>query len=169
MPELYAYVGPSSVRDAALVDPAGVTIGDRDELANWMRSQTDWEDDTLTATFVVLEDHTLRVAPRRSEHVACALGADVRAAGELRFVADPQPHVVAASNQSTGYCPEPTCWAALQKALVAAGIDHPGRFTSEYVFRKCPKCGERNLVKDGWFVCALCDADLPERWNFVAP
>jgi hypothetical protein len=27
---------------------------------------------------------------------------------------------------------------------------------------------EVNLVKDGWFVCVFCDADLPAEWN-VAP
>ena len=30
----------------------------------------------------------------------------------------------------------------------------------------CPRCGERNVVKDGWFVCGVCGADLPAGWNF---
>ena len=166
MPELYKYVGPASIREAALIDPAGVTIRGREDLSGWMQSQSDWDGDILTATFVVLVDGTLRVAPRRSEHVACALGANVRAAGELRLVSDRGARVVACSNQSTGYCPEPSCWAALESALRDAEIPHPGKLTHAYVFRKCPKCGERNLVKEGWFVCALCDADLPGRWNF---
>ena len=29
-------------------------------------------------------------------------------------------------------------------------------------------CGERNVVKDGWFVCQVCGGDLPESWNFEA-
>jgi putative hydrolase of HD superfamily len=33
------------------------------------------------------------------------------------------------------------------------------------VFRRCPDCRERNLVKDDDFRCALCGVDLPSRWN----
>jgi hypothetical protein len=73
---------------------------------------------------------------------------------------------VGASNQSTGYCPDPDCWPAVAAALDRAGIPHPGRFTVEVIFRRCPSCGERNLVKDDWFVCALCEAELPREWNF---
>jgi hypothetical protein len=47
----------------------------------------------------------------------------------------------------------------------AAGLGHPGRFTRPVVFRRCPRCAERNLVRDGLMVCAVCDADLPQRWN----
>jgi hypothetical protein len=56
-----------------------------------------------------------RPAPRarRSEHVVCAGGGLVRAAGELRFELRHGSVVVAeASNQSTGYCPEPQSWTA---------------------------------------------------------
>jgi uncharacterized Zn finger protein (UPF0148 family) len=34
------------------------------------------------------------------------------------------------------------------------------------VFRRCGACGERNLVKDGDFACAICGAELPRTWNF---
>jgi transcription initiation factor TFIIIB Brf1 subunit/transcription initiation factor TFIIB len=34
-------------------------------------------------------------------------------------------------------------------------------------FRRCPACGERNIVKDDWFVCGVCGADLPTVWNFL--
>ena len=30
----------------------------------------------------------------------------------------------------------------------------------------CPNCGQRNIVKEGWFVCGVCGADLPATWNF---
>jgi hypothetical protein len=46
------------------------------------------------------------------------------------------------------------------------GIAHPGRFTTEVVFRRCEKCRERNVVKDGWFRCGVCGAELPGEWNF---
>jgi hypothetical protein len=45
-------------------------------------------------------------------------------------------------------------------------VPHPGQFTTEIVFRRCEKCGERNVVRDGWLVCGVCGAELPARWNF---
>ena len=35
-------------------------------------------------------------------------------------------------------------------------MPHPGGFTDEFTFRRCPGCGERNLVRDGDFTCAIC-------------
>ena len=75
--------------------------------------------------------------------------------------------MAAASNLSTGYCPEPASWPWLAAVLDRAGIEHPGRFTSEFIFRRCPSCDERNLVKDAHFVCAICGEDLPQLWNFA--
>jgi hypothetical protein len=37
----------------------------------------------------------------------------------------------------------------------------------EIMFRRCEKCGERNVVKEGWFVCGVCRTDLPAKWNFA--
>jgi hypothetical protein len=37
---------------------------------------------------------------------------------------------------------------------------------AEVMFRRCVKCGERNVVKGGWFVCGVCEAELPQQWNF---
>jgi hypothetical protein len=48
------------------------------------------------------------------------------------------------------------------------GVVPPPAFTHAVVFRRCPRCGERNLVKEDWFVCVFCDAELPAEWN-VAP
>jgi hypothetical protein len=118
-------------------------------------------------TFVVDDRGVLRVADRRSEHVACAAGRDVLSAGELAAVRTQDGvRVVEVSNQSTGYCPEPESWSAVASALDAAGIVHPGRFTYEAIFRRCQECGERNLVKDGCFECAICGGKLPDAWNF---
>jgi hypothetical protein len=74
--------------------------------------------------------------------------------------------VVEITNQSTGYCPEPESWPAVAASLDRAGIAHPGRFTHEVIFRRCTSCGERSIVKDGWFACAVCGGELPALWNF---
>jgi hypothetical protein len=50
---------------------------------------------------------------------------------------------------------------------VGLGVAHPGRFTTEVVFRRCERCGERNVVRDGWFVCGVCGAELPAEWSFA--
>jgi len=81
-------------------------------------------------------------------------------------VSDSGLEVVDVSNQSTGFCPEPESWPAVAAALDRIGIPHPGRFTQEVVLRRCLTCGQRNIVKDGWFVCEVCGADLPAAWNF---
>lgn len=87
-------------------------------------------------------------------------------AGEFLF--DHAGSVLEVTNQSTGYCPSEDCWPAVETALDAAGIPHPPAFTFAAKFRLCPTCGERNLVKEEWYVCTFCDADLPETWNFPA-
>lgn len=153
----YSYVGPAEIRQAVREHPIGATITSVADLVAQARS-------SARLTYVVTIEGELRVADRRSEHVACAGGEPVLAPGELEV--DDRGAVVYASNQSTGYCPEPECWWALATALARAQIEHPGRFTRTFDFRRCDACGERNLVKDGWFVCALCDAELPASWNF---
>jgi hypothetical protein len=91
----------------------------------------------------------------------------VLSAGELFFqVEGDRVEAAEASNQSTGFCPEPESWPAIAAAPDRVGVAHPGRFTTEVVFRRCEGCGERNAVKDGWFVCGVCGADLPAGWNF---
>lgn len=158
----YTYVGPEEIRQR--VAPAGLTITSLAELRAWVAAnEADREHGTVPATFTVIVDGTLRIAPRRSEHVACASGGPVLAAGELFLTSR---GVDGASNQSTGFCPEPACWVALAAALDRAGIPHPGRFTTEVIFRRCPDCGERNLIKDDWYTCAICEAELPRTWNF---
>jgi mannose-6-phosphate isomerase-like protein (cupin superfamily) len=70
------------------------------------------------------------------------------------------------TNLSTGYCPEPESWPVVGDALDRLGVVHPGRFTTQVIFRRCPVCGERNVVKDGWFKCQVCGGELPRVWNF---
>jgi hypothetical protein len=76
--------------------------------------------------------------------------------------------VTTISNQSTGYCPDPDCWPAVAEALARAGVTVPTGFTHAFIFRRCAECGEINVVKDDWFVCAHCDSELPRHWNFTA-
>jgi len=121
----------------------------------------------MTATFIVDSAGDLWIADRHSEHVCCARGGTVLSAGEITFSDDGgRIEVVAATNQSTGYCPEPESWLDVQRALERARLPHPDDFTGRFLFRRCPSCGMRNLVKDDWFVCGVCDTTLPEVWNF---
>jgi hypothetical protein len=160
MPHLYLYVGPEAIRVRCAGSKAGYVITSSADLRGWGNG---------AVTFVIDADGTLRIADRHSEHVACASGQPVQSAGELflRIEGD-VVDVIEVSNQSTGYCPEPESWPAVAAALDRLGVPHPGRFTTAIQFRRCPGCGERCIVKDDWFVCAVCGADLPAEWNFTS-
>ena len=166
-PRKYQYVGPKDIRDIALSQPPGIPIRSVDDLATWLaRNPTEQNPDSnWVATFTVSEDETLCLAPRRSEHVACAAGGPVLSAGEITI--DAEYSVVEISNQSTGFCPEPHSWSVVESVLNQLGINHPGQFTNAVVFRLCLKCNQRNIVKDSWYYCELCDAKLSETWNFA--
>jgi hypothetical protein len=117
-------------------------------------------------TFVVAHDGFLRLAPRSSEHLTCAGGADVLAAGGLGFHRDYGAWMVReVSNQSTGYCPGRDSWHALARALDLAPIGHPGRFTHEVVFRRCERYRECSVVREGDFVRVFCGSGLPWAWR----
>jgi hypothetical protein len=79
---------------------------------------------------------------------------------------DETVEVAEVSNRSTGFCPEPESWPDVAAALDRIGVAYPGGFTREIVFRWCEHCRERNIVKDGWFVCGVYEAELPAIWNF---
>ncbi|MEU5881298.1 hypothetical protein [Spirillospora sp. NPDC047279] len=153
---IYEYVGPADV--AARTGPAGRRIASPGDFAAWAAES----DLSEPFTYVVALDGTLRLAPRRSEHVACAAGAPVLAAGEITFAGGAVTEV---SNQSTGYCPDLTSWPDVAAALDRAGLARPGGFTYPIVFRRCPSCGEITIVKDGHYACPFCDAGLPAEWN----
>jgi hypothetical protein len=145
----YAYLGPEEL---AVGGPAP-RVHSRADVVAFVAASQERVGALVPATFVIGVDGALRLAPRGSEHVACAGGADVLAAGELYFDG---PEVVGASNQSTGYCPEPASWPAVAAALDRLGVQHPGEFTSVFSFRVCGSCGQLNVVKDPW--CAACGA-----------
>ena len=162
----YCYVGPREIGEAARRQPSGTRIFSLGDLHVWLaNADTDrMVDGTSIATFVVALNHELLLAPRRSEHVACASGGPVLSAGEITF--GDNFVVTEITNQSTGFCPEPESWVSVETALDRIGLAHPGRFTTEIVYRLCPTCHERNAVKDSWFYCAMCDGKLTEHWNF---
>jgi hypothetical protein len=165
---LYRYVGPEAIRSRSASSPGGRRIETPADLRSWLTGHCPaGANGSLAATFVIDAEGRLRLADRRSEHVACAGGGPVFSEGEMFFsIAGGAISVEEVSNLSTGYCPEPESWGAVGEALDRLGIAHTGRFTAEIVFRRCPRCGERNVVKDGWFVCGVCGGDLPRGWNF---
>lgn len=169
MAKPYEYVGPKNIRKRAESGPAGERIESAEGLRVWVTSpgREATREGLVAATFVTDEQGELCVADRRTEHISCSGGRPVLSAGEMFFEVGPSGiHVAEVTNQSTGFCPEPESWPAVAAALDHLGVLRPNRFTQEIAFRLCPACGQRNIVKDGWFVCATCGADLPREWNF---
>ncbi|WP_412075208.1 hypothetical protein ACLF6K_04220 [Streptomyces xanthophaeus] len=161
----YRYVGPADLRALVRPEAEGRRIHSAADLDDWASALTP-EELTEPFTFVVDPEGVLRLAPRRSEHVVCAGGGRVLGAGEMSFREEAGRWVVGElSNQSTGYCPDTSSWQAVAEALDAAGIEHPFRFTHEVVFRRCPGCGQLNVVREEDFVCVFCDGELPREWN----
>ncbi|MFC8429665.1 hypothetical protein [Streptomyces sp. NPDC057253] len=161
----YRYVGPAELKATVGPGDGGYRIGSTAEFAGWIADRSAAEL-AEPFTFVVGTDGVLRLAPRRSEHVACAGGAEVLSAGEMGFVREADGWAVSeVSNQSTGYCPDVTSWPTVARALDHAGLDRPSGFTHEVVFRRCPDCRQHNIVREGDFVCVFCGGDLPRTWN----
>ncbi len=166
MPFAYPFVGNRALLEDARADgPTGVPWLSADQaLARVVPGLLE-----EGATFVVSLGGVVLVAPRRSEHVACAGGLEVLAAGELFFASvGGRLRLVRATNQSTGYCPDLDSWSALDHALVKADVAAPSGFDPEFLFRRCDACGELSVVKERWFVCPFCDAELPRAWNVSA-
>ena len=166
MRRTYRYVGPASLAKLAAADSQRVHVTSTRAAIAYLANHPDTEDRSLTVTFVVLPDG-LWIADRHSEHIAAARGQAVLSAGEMTLAVDGESvSAVYVTNQSTGYCPEPESWVAVAEVLDSAGIDHDDAFSAEMTFRRCPSCGATNIVKDGWFRCPICDAELPQAWNF---
>ena len=111
------------------------------DLTSWTAEQPAAE---LHEPFTFVIDLKLRmrthVAARRSEHVACAGGQRVLAAGEIGFEHGSNGWTVDyISNQSTGYCPDLDSWAAVAAAQDRIGLEHPPAFTQQAIFRRCPE------------------------------
>ncbi|KAA6200117.1 hypothetical protein F2B00_22000 [Streptomyces parvus] len=165
---IYRYVGPADLKAAIRPGRGSRRIVSPADFAHWAAGQAAVE--LLEPfTFVVGMDGVLRLAPRRSEHVACANGEPVLSAGEISFIREAGRWVVdEVSNQSTGYCPDVVSWPAVARALDAIELGHPSCFTHQVVFRRCPGCRECAIVREGDFICVFCGSDLPEEWNVDA-
>jgi hypothetical protein len=169
MAKVYRYVGPPEIMAKVPERPVGTPILCPADVAQWAATsgQVLRRGELLAATYVVDPPERFLIADRHSEHVACAAGGEVLAAGEVFFdLTGPQVSVVQITNQSTGYCPEPDSWGVVDRALRTIGLPHPAGFTMICIFRRCPACGTRNIVKDGWYYCDVCGQALPKVWNF---
>jgi hypothetical protein len=166
---LYPYVGPAELREPGR-ERSGIAITSQAVLAAWL-SGRGRDELAEPFTFTVSAGDDLLLAPRRSEHVRCAGGREVLAAGEITFGQDgPTWRAVAVTNHSTGYCPAPESWPAVAAALDRAGIAHPAGYDPVVVFRQCPACQAINIVRDEHFACAICDGPLPREWSIgLAP
>jgi hypothetical protein len=171
MAGLYRYVGPKRILDRVKDSNSGLPVKTPEDVRRWVRDTRQALDPLgrVTATFVVDETGILRIADRRSEHVVCAGGKPVRSAGEITFVFLRSGTAVdSVTNQSTGYCPEPESWPAVEAALEQAGFSYPSGFSQEFVFRRCVRCNSINIIKDGVFECAVCSSPLPVEWNLAS-
>ncbi|MFO0844991.1 MAG: hypothetical protein U0797_21795 [Gemmataceae bacterium] len=164
----YNYVGPKAIGVRAPARPAGMRVESAEDVRRWVRQAVlgGTQAGSLTATFVIDEDGWMRIADRRSEHVACAGRRPVLSAGEITLAVTPGGvEALWVSNQSTGYCPEPESWPAVRAALERARISAPNSFHQECVFRRCDACGSINIVKESEFECGVCSSALPKEWN----
>lgn len=164
----YRYVGSSEILDNIPKSSARKCIHSSQDLIQWVEDtkQTQEYDGAIIVTFIIDTNGELWINDRHSEHVLCANGQNVLSAGEMTFSMDDNVEVIEVTNQSTGYCPEPDSWYAVEGALDKAKIPHPSNFTAAYLFRRCENCGQKNIVKDEWFYCGVCDNSLDKEWNF---
>lgn len=165
MNKLYHYIGPPELRTSI---SERHPIQKQQEVRDWViQTKQRPEHGLIVATFIVNAEGQLWIADRHSEHIACAAGEPVLSAGEMTFSVDgKQVSVVEASNQSLGYCPEPSSWPAVAAALSASDLPHPPDFTSAYVIRRCAACQSKNIVKNSVYECGVCGGPLPREWNF---
>jgi len=169
LPRLYQNVGPDAIRQRVSRAPSGIRIESAADFITWVekRMHRPNPDGLLAVTFVVNEQGSMVAADRHSEHIVCSGGQHVLSAGEMFFASvSPSCEVVEVSNQSTGFCLELESWPVVAAALDSACFKHPSVFAWAVTFRRCRACGERNIVKTGWFVCGVCGEELPADWNF---
>ena len=70
----YQYVGPEEILEVAKTQPSGTPVLTREDISAWLETDSTERlaDGTWIATFTIGTDQVLYLAPRRSEHVACA-------------------------------------------------------------------------------------------------
>jgi hypothetical protein len=169
MPRTFRYIGPADLLELVSQEPDAYVrlIGCAADVSGWAKEtgQLRGREREVIATYIVDADGRLWIGERRMEHVVVARGRPVLMAGEITFNLSGTPQVTNATNQSTGYCPQPGGWVHLRDALDAAGIAHPDTLSRAFEFRRCEKCDTLNLIKDDGLFCAACDTPLPEEWN----
>jgi hypothetical protein len=135
---LFRYVGPADLVSLVRPNGDGRRIRSSADFREWVSARTA-EELCEPFTFVIDAAGVLRLAPRRSEHIVCAAGEAVLAAGEVSFRSESGKWTVPEiSNQSTGYCPDVSSWPSVADALDRVGLVHPSGYTHEVVFRRCP-------------------------------
>src|SRR5688500_4384120 len=98
---VYRYVGPKEIADRVHSEHSGTPIRSADDLLAWVRATNQHvSGGSVVATFVIGTDGLLRIADRRSEHIACAGGQPVLSAGEMTFSVANGVEVVEISKQS---------------------------------------------------------------------
>lgn len=164
----YFYVGPKEILERIDEKYEGTKIKKIEDVQVWVEAANQViSHGNLIATFIINEQKELIISDRHSEHVMCAGGKKVLAAGEITFNFEEKEIAVSAiSNQSTGYCPKPDSWTIVALTLQQLNIAHPDYFTSAFEFRRCTHCQTKNLIKEAIYECAVCKADLDLNWNF---
>jgi hypothetical protein len=164
--KFYRYVGPPEIAKRACAEAIGFPISSPDDVRIWLEQTGQRRiGDVLIATFVVDTNGVLRIADRRSEHIACAGGKPVLSAGEITFSVGKEVEVVEVSNQSTGYCPEPESWPSVATALARSGLNCLQNSSNACLFRRGDGCHSITLVKDSLFKCGMCGATLSPAYN----
>lgn len=167
--EEYKFIGNKELLSLVKNDSRGYPIKSINDIKNWIVQSQQKLSVTaeVTATFVIDLAYCLLINDRHSEHVVCANGQNVLAAGEIIFelVGKQDVTISQITNQSTGYCPSPASWKAVEKALQIIGIKHPNYFTTVFEFRVCANCNWVNIIKNDYFVCEnnKCENILPEN------
>ncbi|AZZ91839.1 hypothetical protein EUZ85_14310 [Hahella sp. KA22] len=165
---LYSYVGPKDLLLLVDNDVERFAIYSHLDVLDWKSKteQTLQKDKTITATYIIDTNDTLYIGDRHMEHVSCAIGDHIKAAGEITFeITTHQVSIIGATNQSTGYCPEKSCWNELRKALEKTSMRTVNGFTESFEFRICTHCKTINIIKESVFYCAVCDSKLSKHWN----
>lgn len=170
----YHYVGPADLLALVALPVEHQALGSVDDWFGWLartgQGDRHGRPEEHTVTYTVDTQGQLWVTDRHCEHVACARGKPVTAAGELTIwshLTSRRWEVVYCSNQSTGYCPQPACWEALVSACERASLPLPQAWSAAFVFRRCEKCQTINVVKEAQFVCAVCETPLSLTWNLA--
>jgi hypothetical protein len=163
----YKYVGPREILGLVGKSLDRCLIQHETDISSWMEKTHQYpnSEGKVTVTFIIDIKGNLWIADRRSEHVVCAVGGPVLSAGEMTFQIT-KIEVSEVTNQSTGFCPEPESWMSVANALDKIGLVHPNDFTTHFHFRRCDNCDAINIVKENWYVCSACDAELDRAWNF---